>query len=149
MTSHLGKAVMLAEEFTNAQNAHDGAKLGELVADDVAYWDPSLPAAITGRMAVENYFKESWKSFPDANVKVLNRIESGDQVVDEVEWSGTQKGAINVPGQPPIPPTGKRVWGKAVAVARTKAGKITSLSVYYDNMSMMTQLGLMPQPGSE
>ena len=149
MTSHLGKATMLAEEFNDAQNRHDIARLGELVADDVAYWDPGLPAPITGRTAVENYFREGWKSFPDANVKVLNRIESGDQVVDEMEWSGTHKGAINVPGQPSIPPTGKRVWGKAVAVARTNAGKITSINVYYDNLSMMAQLGLMEQPGSK
>ncbi len=149
MTSHVGKATMVADAFNTAQNRHDVPKLLELVADNVSYWDPSLPAPITGRVAFENYWRESFKTFPDSTVKVLSRITSEDQVVDEVEWSGTNKGPINIPGAPAIPATGKHVSGKAVAVARTKDGKVTSLNVYYDNLSMMAQLGLMPQPGSK
>lgn len=149
MTSHVGKATMVADAFNNAQNRHDVPKLLELVADNVSYWDPSLPAPITGRKAFENYWRESFKTFPDANVKVLSRITSEDQVVDEVEWTATNKGPINIPGAPAIPATGKRVSGKAVAVARTKDGKVTSLNVYYDNFAMMTQLGLVPQAGSK
>lgn len=149
MTSHTGKVAMVADAFINAQNRHDIASLGQLVAENVSYWDPGLPAPITGRQAVENYFAEGWKSFPDTTIRLLNRIATEDQLVEELEWSGTHQGPINIPGMPPIPPTGKRASGKAVSVARLKEGKIVSANVYYDNMSFMAQLGLMKPPGSQ
>lgn len=142
MSQHTG----IADAFLKALNAHDVAKLGEHLADNVTYWEANMPAPITGRKAVEDHFRENWKAFPDANVQLVNRMASEEWVVDEVAWSGTHKGPINAPGQT-IPATGKRAQGPAVAVARTEKGKITRLSIYYDNLAFMMQLGLAPSPG--
>ena len=148
MTHHVGKAGMLSEAFMEASNRHDVAKMSEMLADNVSYWEANLPAPIKGRDAVAMHFRDNWKVFPDSNIKMLNRVESGDWVVDEVEWTGTQKGPINVPGQPPIPATNKRAMGKAVSVAKVTGGKIESLNIYYDNMAFLAQLGVMGAPGS-
>ena len=148
MTHHVGKAGMLSEMFMEASNRHDVSKVSELLADNVTYWEPTLPAPINGREAVSMHLKDGWKVFPDSNLKLLNRVESGDWVVDEVEWAGTQKGPIDMPGQMPIPATNKRAMGRAVSVAKVSGGKITSVNVYYDNMGMLAQLGLMGAPGS-
>ena len=152
MSSHTGgtmTATAVADAFLAAINAHDERKIGELMADDVAYWEANLPAPIKGRRAVEEHFRENWKPFPDATIKSLNRIVSGDWVTDESMWSGTHKGPIQAPGQPPIPPTNKRAQGKAVAVAHVQGGKVKSLNIYYDNMAFMAQLGLMPGSGPQ
>jgi len=130
------------DAFVKALNAHDPKKLGEQLAENVTYWEANLPAPITGRKAVEDHFRENWKPFPDAAIKVVNRVASGDFVVDEVSWSGTHKGPLKTPKQT-IPPTGKRVEGLAVGVAKVEKGKISRMSIYYDNLAYMAQLGLM------
>jgi ketosteroid isomerase-like protein len=127
-----------------AINAHDERKIAELCAEDVTYWEANLPTPIRGRQAVEAHFRENWKTFPDASIRSLNRIVSGDWVADESEWSGTHKGPIQAPGQPPIPATNRRASGKAVAIAHVQGGKVKTMNIYYDNMAFMAQLGLMP-----
>ena len=146
MASQTESVSALADAFQKAVNAHDARKVGELLTEDVTYWEANLPAPIHGRKAVEEHFRENWKPFPDATIRSVNRIVSGDWVADESEWTGTHKGPIQAPGQPPIPATGKRVSGKAVAIARAEKGKVKQLSIYYDNMAFMAQLGLMPGP---
>lgn len=148
MSSHTGTPGALADAFEKAVNAHDVAAIGEHLADDVVYWEAALPAPITGRKAVMNHYQENWKSFSDANLHLVRRIESGDWIADELTWSATHTGPINAGGQT-IPATGKRAQGPCVAVAGTEKGKIKRLSVYYDNMAFMAQLGLMPQGGQK
>ena len=144
VTSHTGKASTVADAFENALNEHDVEGLGNLLADDVTYWEANLPGPIHGREAVKDHMRENWKSFPDSHLRLVNRVESGDWVADETEWTATHKGPINVPGQAPIPPTGKQMKGMAVAVGQTREGKVHRLNIYYDNMAFMAQLGLMP-----
>ena len=147
MSSHTGNIVALAEDFFKAMNSHDPAKIAAFFAEDSTFWEASLPAPIKGKKAVEEHFRENWKAFPDSTVKLLNRITSGEWIADEVEWSGTHKGPIQAPGQPPIPPTGKHILGKAVAYVQTSKGKVKQMNIYYDNMAVMAQLGLMPGTG--
>ena len=144
MAQHTG----VADAFVKALNAHDVAKLGDTLAEDVAYWEANLPSPIMGRRAVENHFRENWKSFPDATIRVTNRIVGEDSVVDEVMWSATHKGPINAPGMT-IPATGKKVQGLAVGVAKVEKGKIARLNIYYDNMAYLAQLGVMPGGGQK
>ena len=138
----------LQDKFLEALNAHDVAKISANLAEDVTYWEANLPQSIKGRKAVENHYRENWKSFPDASIKFLTSVEGGDRIASEGVWTATHKGPINVPGQPPIPPTGKRVEGKFASVARVERGKIKELNIYYDNLQMLAQLGLMSPPGS-
>ena len=139
---------MIADAFMKATNAHDVHGIGESLAEDVVYWEASLPAPLTGRTAVQNHFRENWKAFPDANLKLVRRIESGDSLADELSWTATNKGPINTGGQM-IPPTGKRAEGPCVAVVSVDHGKIKRLNIYYDNLAFLTQLGLVPPGGPQ
>jgi len=44
----------------------------------------------------------------------------------------------------PIPPTGKRVTTHSVSILRMKDDLIASEHVYFDQLEMLTQLGLKP-----
>ena len=140
-------AAALSDAVFKAINAHDPAGIVAYMADDVAAWDVTLQAPVKGKKAVEEYFRSQFRTFPDVNIKTLNHIENpgGDSVATEIEWTGTQKGPIEMPGMPAIPPTNKRVKGRGVIVGRSKNGKVTSFGVYYDTGSMMAQLGLLGQ----
>lgn len=145
METHERTPVDLADALMNAVNAHDASKLGDVLADDVTYWEANLPSPINGRRQVEDHFRENWRSFPDATIRLVNRVVSGDWIADEMMWSGTHKGPISAPGMT-IPPTGRQAHGPAVGIARIEHGKIRHLNIYYDNLSYMAQLGLMAKP---
>jgi len=99
---------VLAEAVFKAINAHDLVGISGLFAEDATGWDPTLPAAVKGPKAIQQYFRDQFKTFPDANIRTLSTIESSDAVAAEIEWTGTQKGPIEMPGQPAIPPTNSK-----------------------------------------
>ena len=82
------------------------------------------------------------------NIKVKNRVATEDQVADELEFSGTDKGPIQgPPGTPPLPATGKRVTGaKGTYFGRIRDGKVVEVHTYPDMAGLLMQLGLMPPP---
>ena len=138
----------LQEAFQQALNTHDVAKMGALLAEDVMYWEANLPQPLKGRKAVQDHYRENWKAFPDASLRFTATVEGGDRIAGEGTWSATNKGPITMPGQPPVPATGKRAEGRFASVARVEKGKVKELNIYYDNMQFLAQLGLIPPPGS-
>ncbi len=137
------------DAFMKALNSHEVEAMGKLLSEDVTYWEANLPQPIKGRKAVENHYRENWKAFPDASIKITSSVEQGDRIAGEGMWTATHKGPINMPGQPPIPATGKRAEGKFSSFARLEKGKVKELSIYYDNLGFLAQLGLMSPPGAK
>ena len=85
-----------------------------------------------------------WKStFSDITGLCNNRIESGNTLVEECTWTGTNDGEIPMPDGSKIPATGKTVTIKNVIIWEFNEGKLTSFKNYRDAMSMGAQLGLM------
>lgn len=138
----------LAERFYAALNAHDSKKVGEQLTEDVNYWEANLPEPIHGRRAVEEHFEQNWKAFPETSMQVVNRVVSGDWTADEVEWTGTNSGPIKTPTQT-IPATGKQAKMWLMAVTKRSGDKVSGVRVYYDQVGLLAQLGLMEPPGSE
>jgi len=69
----------------------------------------------------------------------------GDWAVVEAIAHGRQDGALEIPGGT-IPPTGREVKVRFCFVARARDGQIVDSREYYDAMTLMTQLGLAPDP---
>jgi hypothetical protein len=138
----------LSDGYLAALEAQDAKKAGEYLTEDVTYWEANLPEPIHGREAVEAHLKQGWESFTDTHLKVVNRVESGEWGSDEGEWTGTNTGPLPMPDQT-IPATGKqgKLWW--VAIGKRSGDKLSELRVYYDNVTLFAQLGLMEPPGSE
>ena len=89
---------------------------------------------------------ENWtNTFSDMKVEVLNHVESGDTVVTEMKMSGVNTGDMEMPDGSKIPATGKSIEMNGCQVAKFQDGKIIKATQYYNMMSMMAQLGLMPE----
>ena len=59
---------------------------------------------------------------------------------------GTQTGTLEG-GPEPIHPTGKQVTMRGASIYKVNAeGKLTVDTICYDRVSMMAQLGLLPEP---
>jgi steroid delta-isomerase-like uncharacterized protein len=91
---------------------------------------------------------KKWKvAFPDMKTTVLHDYEAGDDVVAEVEWTGTQKGVLEA-AFGTVPASNKAVRVPGVMIYRLKDGKFTESRGYYDALGLLKQLGVMPAIGA-
>lgn len=79
---------------------------------------------------------------PDVKMINVSRTIGTDQIVDEVVISFTHTRAIDwmLPG---VPPTGKRVEMAVAVIVGFKDGKISHEHIYWDQASVLVQVGLL------
>lgn len=80
-------------------------------------------------------------SFPDQRVTIEILVAEGDKVAGYATYSGTNTGPLG-----DVPATGKSAELKFLSIFRIKSGKIAELWVEWDNLAMLTQLGLFAPP---
>jgi steroid delta-isomerase-like uncharacterized protein len=87
---------------------------------------------------------QSYKTaFPDGKVQDIRLFTTEDQGHLEYIGRGTNTGPFPYPsGQ--IPPTGQRVEVRVCAGFQFRDGKVASAHFYYDLLSFLQQLGLVP-----
>jgi carboxymethylenebutenolidase len=108
-----------------------------------------------GREAVRHFY-DSWfvgRLPDDWSVKLLSRTEGENQVVDEVIISFTHDRPMQV-FLPGVAPTGRKVTIPLVVVVGVKDGKVAHEHIYWDQASMLVQIGLidpskLPVTGAE
>src|SRR5882757_500577 len=79
---------------------------------------------------------------PDTEMTPVSRTISEDQIVDEMVFKFTHTIPMDwmLPG---IPPTGKRVEVPLVAIVRVRDGKLAHEHIYWDQASVLVQIGLL------
>jgi C-1 hydroxylase len=88
-------------------------------------------------------------AFPDVRFAVEDVIAEGDKVVARVTVTGTNLGPLATsPDAPPVPPTGRSVTTSLILIARVEGDKIVEAWRVEDEMAIMRQLGLTPDPGT-
>ena len=68
--------------------------------------------------------------------------------MEQARYTGTHTGTWRSPDGVEIPATGKKLDFPFVGVFRVEDGKISSIRIYYDQIEVLAQLGLMPGAGS-
>ena len=88
---------------------------------------------------------QGWRqAMPDVKGTVTNALASGDSVVLEITWEGTQTGPLEGPGGT-IPPSGKRQVTPATWVFDFEGDSVKESRHYFDMLSFLEQIGAMPQ----
>src|SRR5438045_5835501 len=79
---------------------------------------------------------------PDTEMTAVSRTIGEDQLVDEMifKFTHTMRMDWMLPG---ISPTGKRVEVPLVAIVRFRAGKLAHEHIYWDQASVLVQIGLL------
>ena len=79
---------------------------------------------------------------PDTEMTPVSRTIGEDQLVDEMVFKFTHTILMDwmLPG---IPPTGKRVEVPLVAIVRFRDGKLAHEHIYWDQASVLVQIGLL------
>jgi carboxymethylenebutenolidase len=109
---------------------------------------PSMVGGV-GREGVRAFYRDHLvgKFFPpDVKMTNVSSTVGSDQIVDELVISFTHSTPIDwmLPG---VSPTGKRVEMAVVVIAGVKDGKISHEHIYWDQASVLVQIGLLDPTG--
>ena len=121
------------------ENMDDPDIIDEVYAPDVVWHEPDQD--IQGTEQAKQFIAMYKTAFPDLNATFEDVIAEGDKVVTRVTLRGTHQGEIEEFG----PPTGRQIESKGITISRIEGGKIVEDWDSYDNLSVMQQLGLVPE----
>ncbi len=136
--------VDLGRKHLDALARGDWTTYRDLMTDDAVYEEEATQRHVD---SADRWLEisKAWKSaFPDLKATIKESFASGDSVVCELEWSGTQKGTLLGPFGS-IPPTNRAGTLPAVLLLRFDGDRIRACHHYFDMMTMLTQLGIGPQ----
>ncbi len=108
----------------------DTKKVQTMLTADAMASGGMLPQAMPALEAF-NVINAMNAAFPDLKFTVDQVTVNGNQAWVKANISGTQTGTLNVPmpGFPPLPPTGKKVWAKDAFVVTVMGDKVSHLQI--------------------
>jgi steroid delta-isomerase-like uncharacterized protein len=115
--------------------------IDDLLADDFVEHE-APPGVPEGKDSLRGFVEMFRGAFPDLKAKVVATAVDGDEVWVQSNVTGTHKGEFNG-----IPPTGKTVSIALFDRIRTRDGKAIEHWGLSDNLTMMIQLGVVPESG--
>src|SRR5437660_11353780 len=127
-------------EFTTH---HTGDTLATMVEDAYVNHIPVLTGGVGWKQLREFYSKRFIPQMPpDTEMIPLSRTIGNDQLVDEMVFKFTHTIRMDwmLPG---VAPTGKRVEVPLVAIVRFREGKLAHEHIYWDQASVLVQIGLL------
>ena len=130
----------LRDEFATQDT---NATLETMVPDAYVNHIPVLTGGVGKQQLREFYSKRFIPQMPpDTEMVPLSRTIGHDQLVDEMifKFTHTMRMDWMLPG---VAPTGKRVEVPLVAIVRFRDGKLAHEHIYWDQASVLVQLGLL------
>jgi steroid delta-isomerase-like uncharacterized protein len=126
-----------------AFNRRDFAGMVERYAESITWTDHARGLSFQTPKAFENDFLEGWiEVSSDCRVTDARYTDAGETVVAQFTARGTNDGPLG-----PFPATGRQ-WTLPICEMWhfDGAGRVVGGEIYYDQASLLTQLGHLPQP---
>jgi steroid delta-isomerase-like uncharacterized protein len=111
----------------------------ELVADDFIDHE-EVPGLEPDKEGVKKFFAMFRAAFPDARMEPHEMLADGDLVSCRATFAGTQQGEFMG-----LPPTGRRIEINAIDILRVRDGQFVEHWGVMDAMTLMQQLGALPE----
>jgi ketosteroid isomerase-like protein len=138
----MGQARELMDRATQAVLEGDLERLREIYAPDVVVSTPDA-GTLDGIDAFIGWNRAFIDAFSDRNYRSERALETQECAIDQGEFIGTHTMPLQLPDGQSVPPTGKQLRLRAVDIATVANGRIVRHDFYFDQLDMLTQLGLM------
>lgn len=123
------------------------ATMETMVAEPYVNHVPTMTGGV-GHSQVKRFYTHHFigGNPPDTELVPISRTIGTDQIVDEMLFKFTHTCEIDwmLPG---VPPTGKRVEIPLVAIVKFVDGKVAHEHIYWDQASVLVQIGLLDAAG--
>ena len=120
--------------------------LDTMVEDAYVNHVPVLTGGV-GKSALREFYSKDFipRMPPDTTLTPISRTVGEDQLVDEMIFSftHTQEMPWMLPG---VPATNRRVEVALVAIVRFREDKVAHEHIYWDQASVLKQIGLLKDP---
>jgi predicted ester cyclase len=138
------EARAIVERLYKAINDQDLEEAARLAAPDSVL---TAPGGVTakGPQAIKEYNKNWITAFPDAKIETQEIFAQGNKVAVKAQFVGTHKGILKTP-MGDLPATGQKVRGDFVQLFEVDRGLTKSAHLMFDQVQLMTQLGMAPAP---
>ena len=113
--------------------------LDELLADDLVEHEV-IPGLAPNKEGVKQFFAMFRAGFSDLQMEPHEMLSEGDIVCARVITTGTHTGEFMG-----VPPTGKRIEMDTIDIVRVRDGQAVEHWGVTDTMTMMQQLGAIPE----
>lgn len=136
----MSNARTLQDRLTEAVRAKDLDAILACYSPDAVMVAPEGTFHGTDEIAL--FLRAQFEAFADFDVAVSAKLDGGDTALDEGTFSGTHTGPLPLPNGEIAEPTRKRVTQRAVDAVVARDGLIVEHRLYYDQVEVLTQLGL-------
>lgn len=137
----MGQAREVLDKVTEAILSGDRNAIAELYAED-AVADTPDEGRLVGRDAIADYLAGFARAFPAIEWEPISQLDVGDTAIDEGYIIGTNTGPIVTP-EGELPATGRTIRLRECDLLTVRDGLAVSHRFHYDQVAMLTQLGLM------
>jgi predicted ester cyclase len=134
----------LLDRYVKRYNAGDLDGVMDLYAEDAVQNMPD--GRYQGLRAIRDRLAQELNAFSDVNHTVRSFVEQGEAFCDEWTFAGMHSAPLLLPDGRELAPTGERVEIKGMEYCLMRDGKLIVDTLYYDNMAVAAQLGLLPEP---
>lgn len=136
-----GLRTLVERHYSNIA-AQDQAADADLFHADVITVHPGMPP-MHGLAAFHEFTRAFHAGVPDMALSLNRAYDAGDSIIVEGTFTGTHTGTLHGPDGE-IPPTGRPFELEFCDLFELRDGKIAAHRIYYDQLSLFTQLGLLP-----
>jgi carboxymethylenebutenolidase len=123
------------------------ATMATMVPEPYVNHVPTMTGGV-GYQALRRFYRDHFigQNPPDTELRPVSRTVGADQIVDEMIFSFTHTHEIDwmLPG---IAPTDRRVEVPLVAIVRFEGDKLAHEHIYWDQASVLVQVGLLDPAG--
>ncbi len=109
----------------------------DMIHPDFSYHDP-VSTEVTTKTEYMEFIKRIQATSPDMKYTILDIIGESNKVVSLYSWEGTP--VIEVAG---VPPSGKKLEHKGVAIYYFEDDKVVKIWDVWDRFSVLKQLGVI------
>lgn len=117
----------MLERVTDAQNAHDAARMASYFAENYRSEQPAHPGrSFTGRAQVLANWSSVFAGVPDFSARLVASVQSGEVEWGELDWQGHHS-------------DGSRFAMRGVIIATVRRGLIEEMRLYVESVDFSGQ----------
>jgi steroid delta-isomerase-like uncharacterized protein len=139
----MGDPSEVAERGLQAWRSRDVEGFAATFAEDATFTAPG-GLQLQGRDGARQFYGVWNEAVPDSEITIDRRHSCGSVVVEQGVFSGTHTGNLTTPDGQTIPATGRSLSVPYVEVFDIEADQVATTRLYFDQVELLTQLGLMP-----
>ncbi len=124
-----------------AVDQHDPDAVVSHYTDDAVMLTPDA-GEVRGTERITEYWRRFLQSFPDVGFEVLRTHEAGDAAINEGWWTGHNTEPLTLPTGAVLPATDQPVRFRGCHIATVVGDRIREHHLYFDQLELLTQLGL-------